>query len=66
VNQRKKKVPAKSSRQRRKASQQETKVPVAAVRLDSESVRELLEAQEETRRGNFISGNDLLRELERT
>lgn len=32
--------------------------------LDEESLQELLEAQAEIRRGNFVSAEDVLRELE--
>jgi hypothetical protein len=35
----------------------------AGFRLDEDSIRELLEAQAETRRGNFVSAEDVLREL---
>lgn len=33
-------------------------------RLDEDSIRELLEAQAEIRRGNFVAAEDVLRELE--
>jgi hypothetical protein len=32
--------------------------------LDEDSIRELLEAQAEIRRGNFVAAEDVLRELE--
>ena len=36
----------------------------ACFRLDEDSIRELLEAQAEIRRGNFVTAEDVLRELE--
>jgi hypothetical protein len=36
----------------------------AGFHLDEDSLRELLEAQAEIRRGNFVSAEDVLRELE--
>jgi hypothetical protein len=35
----------------------------AGFHLDEDSIRELLEAQAEVRRGNFVSAEDVLREL---